>query len=74
MTPASVMGDAVSVPEKAMTGRPQAIPATALPRREEMPPRTNRDTWHSQKAPNYNFGIDKPFNRQFHGLIEETLP
>jgi hypothetical protein len=33
-TPASVMGDAVSGPGWATTGRPQAIPAMALPRPE----------------------------------------
>jgi len=43
-TPASVMGAAVSGPPYAITGRPQAIPAMALPRRLEMCPRTNSKT------------------------------
>jgi hypothetical protein len=43
-TPASVIGGAVSLPAKAMTGRPQAMPAMALPRRLEMGPRTKSRT------------------------------
>src|SRR5260370_39296417 len=41
-TPASVTGQDVSAPAYPATGRPQAIPAIALPRRLEICPRTNK--------------------------------
>jgi hypothetical protein len=60
ITPASVMGGAVSEPEKAMSGKPHAIPAIALPRREEIPPRTKNKTSQAAKRATTSDGSRTP--------------